>query len=94
MRDAALIEVACGIPYGPLTVTSFEQFVLPASHTLYVYCPGAVSTSVYVPGLVGTLAIRTPLRKMSTLGGFAPIHLRFTSFLFGPTLCPLALSTI
>jgi len=23
-------------PYGPLTVTSFEQFMLPASHTLYV----------------------------------------------------------
>ena len=33
--DAALIEVACLIfPYGPLTVTSFEQFLLCPSHTL------------------------------------------------------------
>ena len=38
-RDAALIEVACLIPYSPapnLTVTSFEQFIVPFSHTLYV----------------------------------------------------------
>ena len=37
LRDAALIEVASLIPYGPplnLTSTSFEQFVVPASHTL------------------------------------------------------------
>jgi len=36
LRDAALVEVASLIPYGPLnlTSTSFEQFVVPASHTL------------------------------------------------------------
>ena len=32
LRDAALIEVAL-IPYGPITLTSFEQFLVRASHT-------------------------------------------------------------
>ena len=36
LRGAALVEVASLISYGPLnlTSTSFEQFVVPASHTL------------------------------------------------------------
>ena len=37
LPDAALIEVASLIPYGKnLTLTSFEQFIVCASHTWYV----------------------------------------------------------
>ena len=58
-----------------VTFASFEQVLVPASHTLYVYVPPLESRSVCAPSLA-VVAILPPFRYTSTLVDMVPDHAR------------------